>query len=123
MSIFGKRKPKWEPLMCRPADIVEIIKQYVSIDAPLLTLNIEIYGKPHKIGVTSDYDSRKKISFNIKYYFDEQSFTTIDELRENACVDGVLFTKLETVLITSGEEFGDPRNDPFLAAREIVTYK
>lgn len=123
MSIFGKRKPKWEPLMCRPADIVEIIKQYVSIDAPLLTLNIEIYGKPHKIGVTSDYDSRKKISFNIKYYFDEQSFTTIDELRENACVDGVLFTKLETVLITSGEELGDPRNDPFLAAREIVTYK
>lgn len=123
MSIFGKRKPKWEPLVCRPADIFEIIKQYVSIDAPLLTLNIEIYGKPHKIGVTSDYDSRKKISFNIKYYFDEQSFSTIDELRENACVDGVLFTKLETVLITSGEELGDPRNDPFLAAREIVTYK
>lgn len=123
MSIFGKRKTKWEPLMCRPADIFEIIKQYVSINAPLLTLNIEIYGKPHKIGVTSDYDSRKKISFDIEYYLDGQVFKTLDEFRESACVDGVLFADLETVSITGSDELGDPRNDPFLAAREIVTYK
>ena len=109
--------------MCRPADIVEIIKQYVSIGAPLLTLNIEIYGKPHKIGVTSDYDSRKKISFDIEYYLDGQVFKTFDEFRESARVDGVLFANLETVSITSSDELGNPRNDPFLAAREIVTYK
>ncbi len=123
MSIFGKRKPKWEPLVCRPADIFEIIKQYVSIDAPLLTLNIEIYDKPHKIGVTSDYDSRKKISFDIEYYLDGQVFKTFDEFRESARVDGVLFANLETVSITCSDELGNPRNDPFLAAREIVTYK
>lgn len=123
MSMFSKRKPKWQPLICRPADIVELIAQYVSIDAPLLTLNIEISGKPHKIGVTSDYDSRKKKSFDIEFYFDDQTFRTLDEFRGNALVDGILFTSLETVSIVSSNELGDPRNDPFLAAREIATYK
>lgn len=123
MSIFGKRKPKWQPLLCRLGDVIELLRQYVSIDAPLLTLNVEISGKPHKVGVTSDYDSRKKISFDVKFYLDGQIFKTLDEFRENAIVDGVLFISLETVSIASSDELGDPRNDPFLAAREIVTYK
>lgn len=123
MSIFGKRKPNRHPLMCRPGDIVELIAQYVSIDAPLLTLNVEINGKPHRVGVTSDFDSRTKKSFDIEYYLDDQTFKTLDEFRENAGVDGVLFTSLETVSIISSDELGDPRNDPFLAEREIFSYK
>lgn len=123
MSIFSKIKnafnPQYEPLVCKPTDIIDLFEECVSIDAPLCNLIIEIHGKPHKIGVTSDYDSRAKKSFDIVFYLDDAEFSTLAELAEKAAADGMRFVELEIVTVLEDKEAGDPRNNTLLEKREI----
>lgn len=123
MSIFSRIKnavkPHYEPLVCKPLDIIDLFEECVSIDAPLCSLIIEIHGKPHKIGVTSDYDSRTKEHFDIAFYFDDAEFSALAELSEKAMVDGTRFVELETVTVLEDKESGDPRNNTLLEKREI----
>lgn len=123
MGIFSKIKsafnPKYEPLVCKPADILELLGECVSIGAPLCNLVIEINEKPHKIGVTSDYDSRTGKPFDIVFYLNGEEFPSLDELTEKAAIDGVRFVELETVTVLRDEEAGDPRGNALLEKREI----
>ena len=78
MGIFGKRKPKWEPLVCRPKDIIELFRQDIAINAPLEDFTIEINGKPHNVGISSEYDSRKCVYSNTYFFLDDQCFRTLE---------------------------------------------
>lgn len=122
MSVFSKIKsvfnPHYEPLLCKPADIFELIRECVDINAPLCRLVIEIHGKQHKIGVISDYDSRTKEYFDIAFYFDDSEFSTLEELIEKAGTDGVCVAELEMITVLKDEDSGDPRNNVLLADRE-----
>lgn len=120
MGLFGKRKPKWEPLVCRPADIIELFRQDIAINAPLEDFTIEVNGKPHNIGISSEYDSRKRVYSDIYFFLDEQCFRTLDGFAEKASVDGALFSELETVkILRENLDSGDPRNSVLLSQREI----
>lgn len=123
MSVFSKIKsvfnPHYEPLICKPADIFELIRECVDINAPLCRLVIEIRGKQHKIGVISDYDSRTKEYFDIAFYFDDSEFSTLDKLIQKAEADEVRVAELETITVLKDEDSGDPRNNVLLSDREI----
>lgn len=120
MGLFGKRKPKWEPLVCRPADIIELFRQDIAINAPLEDFTIEVNGKPHNVGISSEYDSRKRVYSDIYFFLDEQCFRTLEGFAEKASVDGALFSELETIkILRENLDSGDPRNSVLLSQREI----
>lgn len=72
MSFLKKLKnffaPKWDPLVCRPADIIDLFKQDIATDAPLEDLTVEIDGNPHHVGISSDYDHRKGFLTHIFFW-------------------------------------------------------
>ncbi|MDE6733393.1 MAG: hypothetical protein K2J77_11015 [Oscillospiraceae bacterium] len=110
--------PKWEPLICRPTDIIDLFRQDISIGAPLEDLTVEINGKPHHVGISSDYDKGR--FFDIYFFLDDQCFKTLEGFVKKASVDGVLFSELETIKILSENlDSGDPRNSVLLSQREI----
>lgn len=122
MSFLNKLKnffaPKWEPLVCRPTDIIDLFRQDVVIGAPLEDLTVEINGKPHHVGISSDYDKGR--FFDTYFFLDEQCFRTLEGFAQKASVDGALFCELETVKILSENlDSGDPRNSVLLSQREI----
>lgn len=122
MSVFDKIKnafrPKWEPLVCRPADIIDLFKQDIAIGAPLEDLTVEINGKPHNVGISSDYDKGR--FFDTYFFLDDQCFKTLEGFVKKASVDSVLFSELETVkVLRENLNCGDPRNSVLLSQREI----
>lgn len=123
MSIFSGLKkifdPRYAPLVCKPGDVFALIREFVDINAPLCRLVVEINGKPHKIGVTSDYNSRANEYFDIAFYLDDNEFPTLEELIEKAETEGVRVAALETITVLEDEDSGDPRNNVLLADREI----
>ena len=110
--------PKWEPLVCRPADIIDLFKQDIATGAPLEDLTVDINGKPHHVGISSDYD--KGVFFDTYFFLDDQCFKTLEGFVKKASVDGVLFSELETIKILCENLYsGDPRNSVLLSQREI----
>lgn len=110
--------PKWEPLVCRPADIIDLFAQDIATDAPLEDLTVEINGRPHRVGISSDYD--KGAFFDTYFFLDDQCFRTLEGFAGKCMVDGMLFTELETVKILRENLYsGDPRNSVLLSQREI----
>lgn len=110
--------PKWEPLVCRPADIIDLFKQDIATNAPLEDLTVEINGKPHQVGISSDYD--KGVFFDTYFFLDDQCFKTLEGFVNKASVDGVLFSELETIkILRENLDSGDPRNSVLLSQREI----
>lgn len=123
MSFLKKLKnffaPKWEPLVCRPADIIDLFKQDIATDAPLEDLTVEIDGNPHHVGISSDYDRRKGF-FDTYFFLDDQCFRTLEGFAAKASVDGALFSEMETVTVLRENLYsGDPRNSVLLSQREI----
>lgn len=111
--------PKWEPLVCRPADIIDLFRQDVAANAPLEDLTVEINGKPHRIGISSDYNKSGGFS-DTYFFFDDQCFRTLEGLKEKCTVDGGLFSELDTVkILRENLDSGDPRNSVLLSQREI----
>lgn len=120
MNLFKKLFSKnWEPLVCKPDDLIGLLKECLDIDAPISEFVIEYKEQKHDIGMTADY-SRQKGFFDIDFYLDEQHFLTLDEFCANAMIDGIRFLDLDTVKVLEDKEFGDPRNNIFLEKREIL---
>ena len=122
MSFADKLKglfaPKWEPLVCRPADIIDLFRQDIAAGAPLEDLTVEINGKPHHVGISSQYDNGRY--YDTYFFFDDQCFRTLDGFVEKCAVDGGLFAALETVkILRENLDSGDPRNSVLLSQREI----
>lgn len=123
MSFIDKLKgffaPKWDPLVCRPVDIIDLFRQDIATGAPLEDLTVEINGKPHHVGVSSQYD-RSRGYHDTYFFFDDQCFRTLEGFIEKCTVDGGLFSALETVtIICENLDSGDPRNSVLLSQREI----
>lgn len=113
--IFSKN---WEPLICKPNDIIDLFKQGLEIDAPICELIIEYNEQKHEIGMSADY-SRERGFFDIDFYLDEQHFSTLDELCENARIDGVRFVDIDIIKVLEDKEIGNPRGNVLLKEREI----
>lgn len=123
MSFLDKFKglfsPKWEPLVCRPADIIDLFRQDVAAGAPLEDLTVEIHGKLHHVGISSQYDTGRGY-YDTYFFFDDQCFRTLDGFVQKCSVDGGLFAELDTVkILRENLDSGDPRNSVLLSQREI----
>lgn len=118
-KLKGLFDPKWEPLICRPADIIDLFKQDIATGAPLEDLTVEINGKPHHVGISSQYDVSRGYH-ETYFFFDDQCFRTLDGFSEKCAVDGELFSALDTVkILRENLDSGDPRNSVLLSQREI----
>lgn len=113
MSLFRRLNPKYQPLLCRPNDLLDLFQQGLDMDAPVVNLVVEYAGMPHKLGMTSDYNRRRGF-FDTVYYFDSQTFPTMEELTAQ-----VPIFRMSTVLVLKDEDVGDPRGNVLLAGREI----
>ena len=117
-KLKGLFAPKWEPLVCRPADIIDLFRQDVAAGAPLEDLTVEINGTLHHVGISSQFDGGR---FSETYFFfDDQCFRTLDGFTEKCTVDGEPFAALDTVkILRENLDSGDPRNSVLLSQREI----
>lgn len=118
MEVFRKLFPKWEPLVCKPQDIVDLIQECLDVDAPLCRLIVENNGVQHKVGGTSDYDNQIGF-FDSMFYLDGQEFKTLDDFCRNALMDGMCFMEYETIRILKDKDAGDPRCNLLLEKREM----
>lgn len=111
--------PKWEPLVCRPADIIDLFRQDIATGAPLEDLTVEISGTLHHVGISSQYDASRGYH-DTYFFFDDQCFRTLEGFAEKCSVDGRLFAALDTVkILRENLDSGDPRNSVLLSQREI----
>ena len=118
-KLKGLFAQKWEPLVCRPADIIDLFRQDIAAGAPLEDLTVEINGKPHHVGISSQYDGGRGYH-DTYFFFDDQCFRTLEGFTEKCTVDGGLFAALETVkILRENLDSGDPRNSVLLSQREI----
>ena len=123
MSFIDKLKglfaPKWEPLICRPDDIIDLFRQDIATGAPLEDLTVEINGVLHHVGISSQHDGGRGYH-DTYFFFDDQCFRTIEGFAEKCTVDGALFSELETVkILRENLDSGDPRNSVLLSQREL----
>lgn len=119
-KLKGLFAPKWEPLLCRPADIIDLFRQDIASGAPLEDLTVEIDGKPHHVGISSQYDISRGY-YDTYFFFDDQCFRTLEGFSEKCSVqDGRLFTELDAVkILRENLDSGDPRNSVLLSQREL----
>ncbi len=126
----------WEPLICKPNDIIDLFKEALEIDVLSVRgvrgsvieydvhdflisgLVIEYNEQKHEIGVSADYRSPRGF-FNYTFYLDEQHFLTLDELCENARIDDVRFVDIDIIKVLADKEIGNPRGNVLLKKREI----
>ena len=112
------KKKSFEPLKCRPTDIVDYFQECLKIDAPEVNFEIEYENKIYPLGINSDYTSQEGF-FDTKIYLGEQTFDTIEDFCQNAKLQNQLFMNLETVIILRDLDYGDPRTHILLEKREI----
>ena len=119
MKLFEIFKKKaFEPLVCRPADIIDFFQECLKINAPSTSFEIEYEKKAYPLGISSDYTSQKGF-FDTKFYLGTQEFDTIEDFCTNAKLQNQLFMNLETVTISRDLDYGGPRNNILLEKREI----
>ena len=114
-GLFGK---SWEPLICKPADIIDLFRELEAIEAPVCSFIIEHNGVEHEVGIASDYSEQQGF-FDTVYYLDEQTFSGIEDFCSNSKIDERLFVDLRKVRVLEEVNDGDPRNLVLLAKREI----
>lgn len=138
MGLFQRLFAKnWEPLICKPDDIIDLFKEALEIDVLSVRgvrgsvieydehdvlisgLVIEYNVQKHEIGVSADYRSPRGF-FDIDFYLDEQHFLTLDELCENARIDDIRFVDIDIIKVLEDKEIGNPRGNVLLKEREIV---
>ena len=110
---------KWDPLVCRPQDIIDLCEECISIDAPELKLFFDYNGETHTVGISSYLSNPVASPTNIRYYLDADEFMTIEDFKKSATINGTHFMDLEYVTVTEDELTGDPHYVRLLKAREI----
>lgn len=121
MGFFDKimKMIKWEPLKCRPQDIIDVMEECIRIDAPVMETSFDYDGKAHMVGISSYTESVAAPYTDIRYFLDDSEFETIDEFKKGATINGRRFMDLEYIAVTKDLHAGNPRYIPILAEREI----
>lgn len=123
MGLFNIFKKKdYPPLKCKFADILDLMREYIRIDAPTLNLIIRYMGEEHKMGISSDMEGDEFV--DIRYHLDDTEFTTETEYLHEAELYGrYLYLLLDEVVEVLKDEdlgnWGNPRGNILLEKREI----
>ena len=87
---FRKREKVKKRVICPIPVILGLMQECVDIDAGSSEFIILFEGKEHKVGFNSDYD-RQQGFFDPVFYLDEQTFSTLEEFKTRATLNGLLF--------------------------------
>lgn len=109
--------PKWRPLSCTPDDIIMVFRECISINAPMARFVVEHNGIQHRLGMDADYSGGKWS--DIKFYVDDERFSSLDEFWEKSRMDGERFADIDMISVLEDEDGGDPRNNLMLAKKGI----
>lgn len=107
--------PKWRPLSCTPNDIISVFRECISINAPMARFVVEHNGIQHRLGMDADYSGGKWT--DIKFYVDDERFSSLEEFCEKSTMDGERFSEIDMISVLEDEDGGDPRNNLMLAKR------
>lgn len=119
MGFFAKlRVPKWQPLLCRPGDIIDLFRESVAEGAPIISLVVEYNGQQYDVGVSANY-SRERGFFDIEFAFDKQRFSTLEDFSQNCRIGDLPFQQAGILKVLKDREGGDPRQYTLLKNREI----
>lgn len=121
-SLFGRggeKNCRWKPLRCMPGDIVDLMRECERIDAPVVSLEVELDGVRQRVGMASDYE-RGRGFFDTVWYVDDEEYLSLDAFLADATLGGRRFSDIdEPVLVVRDLELGDPRGNVLLAEREL----
>ena len=70
----GEKTYRWKPLRCMPGDIVDLMRECERIDAPIVSLEVELDGVRQRVGMSSDYE-RDRGFFDTVWYVDDEGNT------------------------------------------------
>ena len=121
-SLFGRGGEKtyrWKPLRGMPGDIVDLMRECERIDAPTVSLEVELDGMRQRVGMSSDYE-RDRGFFDTVWYVDDEEYPSLDAFLADATLGGRRLSDIdEPVLVIRDLELGDPRGNVLLAQREL----
>ena len=100
--------PKWRPLSCTPNDIISVFRECISINAPMARFVVEHNGIQHRLGMDADYNGGKWT--DIKFYVDDERFSSLEEFWEKSTIDGERFALMDMISVLEDEDGGDPRS-------------
>ena len=100
--------PKWRPLSCTPNDIISVFRGCISINAPMARFVVEHNGIQHRLGMDADYSGGKWT--DIKFYVDDERFSSLEEFWEKSTIDGERFALMDMISVLEDEDGGDPRS-------------
>ena len=100
--------PKWRPLSCTPGDIISVFRKCISINAPMARFVVEYNGIQHRLGMDADYSGGKWS--DVKFYVDNERFSSLEEFCEKSTIDGNRFAEMDIISVLEDEDGGDPRS-------------
>ena len=93
----------WEPVCFNALDILLLLKKAVMAEVVVRCEN-----EFHWIGVACEYDRKRQLFGNQKYYIDDQEFESLEAFAAQAVLGGELFSALAEPLVVIDTLEGDP---------------
>ncbi|MCL2619483.1 MAG: hypothetical protein FWD97_00935 [Defluviitaleaceae bacterium] len=90
---FKKNKKTLGRVVCPIPIILQIIQDAIDTNEGSAEFDIRLNGKDYAVGFTSDFN-RTRGFFDPEFYFDDQKFTTFEDFKAQALLDGQLFAQM-----------------------------
>ena len=102
--------PKKAPVQCLASALFEIIEQDLDLGI-CCDISFSITGKKHRIGAWGDNGNTYK---NVQFYFDKQTFSSLEELKSKAIVEGNALISYPELITVHECDACYPREDKIL---------
>ena len=102
--------PKNAPVICPASALFEVIQQDLDLGI-CCDINFTVAGKKHRIGAWGDNGNTYK---NVKFYFDRQTFSTLEELKSGAMINNTVLISYPELITVRECDACYPRSDKIL---------
>jgi hypothetical protein len=105
--------PTYEPLICSPVDIFDLMQEDLRYNTGGIPLVIEYNGNMHRIGSCAELNSKYQFT-NYEFYVDDLKYNNFNDFWASAMIDGEYLYQMQYVKIIAQEldgegEYGDIR--------------
>lgn len=113
--------PTWEPLICSPMDIFDLMQEDLRYNTGGVPLVIEYNGTMHRIGSLAELNSKDQFT-NYEFYVDNLKYSNFNDFWASAMIDGEYLYQMQYVKIIAHEldgesNYGDIRDFPLINKR------
>ena len=122
--------PTYEPLVCKPIDIYDLLKEDWDGKLGGVPLIVEHNGQQYRMGSSCDYNKYRKEDngfFDYEFYVGETKYKSLEEFWVLAMIDGEYLSRMPSITIVAQEmdgvgEYGDIRYFPMINERYPKTH-